>query len=119
MNAPTETAYLKKLAENIPDEMKTYPAWVDWRYEERDGEITKVPYSPHTGRRAKTDDMRTWGTFEDAIDAYTEGDYAGIGYVCSSGDRYTGIDIDGAGRRADANSKTTPSVGFLPSLQGL
>ena len=81
---------------NIPEELKTYRYWVVWRHEERPGEdeLTKVLYAPHTGRRAKTDDSRTWDTFEQALDAYTKSDYSGIGFVFSSGDPYTGVDLD-------------------------
>jgi len=34
---------------------------VAWRAEERKGKITKVPYSPTRGSRAKADDPATWG----------------------------------------------------------
>jgi hypothetical protein len=36
--------------------------WVAWRNELRGGKLTKVPYSPHTGHKAKADDPRTWNT---------------------------------------------------------
>ena len=38
---------------------------------------------------------QTWSTFEAALDAYDNGEYAGLGFVFSSGDPYTGIDLDG------------------------
>jgi putative DNA primase/helicase len=96
VNTSRNESYLKNQVENIPDELKTYRSWVVWRYEERPGEDepTKILYSPHTGRRAKTDDMRTWASFDDALDAFQEGGYSGIGFVFSSGDRYTGLDLD-------------------------
>ncbi len=36
--------------------------WVAWRNEERAGKLTKVPYAPTSGRRAKADDPATWST---------------------------------------------------------
>ena len=35
----------------IPIELKSSPRWVGWRYEERKGKPTKVPYDPRRGRR--------------------------------------------------------------------
>ena len=37
----------------------------------------------------------TWGTFEEALGAYESGGYAGVGFVFSSADPFTGIDLDG------------------------
>ncbi len=80
-------------AQNIPEELKARPQWVMWRAvgEKPD----KVPYSARTGRRASSTDLMTWSTFEEALDAYENGEYAGLGFVFSSGDPYTGIDLDG------------------------
>jgi putative DNA primase/helicase len=67
--------------------MKNYRHWVV--------HLEKQPYNPTTGRRASTTDSRTWGTFEEALNAYYEtGHWSGIGFVFSSGDPYTGIDLD-------------------------
>ncbi len=76
--------------ENVPEEMKIRPQWVNWRLEERGGDLTKVPYMPGTERKASSTDLTTWGTFEDALDRYD-----GIGFVFSSGDPYVGVDLDG------------------------
>ena len=40
--------------ENIPQEMRAYPQWVVWRYEQRDGsdKPTKNLYSPQYGYQA-------------------------------------------------------------------
>lgn len=83
--------------EAIPAEMKTYYAWVCWRYEVRDGEnrAAKVPYDPLTGRRASSTDSRTWRSFEETVAALELSErYDGIGFVFSSGDPYCGIDLD-------------------------
>jgi putative DNA primase/helicase len=90
--APNERVLSVK-AQNIPEELKARPQWVMWRAvgEKPD----KVPYSARTGRRASSTDLMTWSTFEEALDAYENGEYAGLGFVFSSGDPYTGIDLDG------------------------
>lgn len=80
----------------IPRQLKRRPQWVNWCLEERDEELTKIPYTPGTLKRAKSNDLMTWGTFEEAVDALEArpGRYSGIGFVFCSGDPYTGIDLD-------------------------
>ena len=78
--------------ENVPEELRVRPQWVVWKGvgEKPD----KVPYSARTGRKASSTDLMTWGTFEEALEAYEDGEYAGLGFVFSSADPYTGIDLD-------------------------
>ena len=78
----------------IPQELKGRRQWVCWRLEERGGKPTKVPYNPRTGRRADTTDSDTWSSFDEATKASENEAYNGIGFVFSSGDKYTGIDLD-------------------------
>jgi putative DNA primase/helicase len=84
------------ITRNIPEELTERTQWVCWRSEMRDGKPTKVPYNPEDGQKAATNNSMTWSTFEDALEAYeaSEGRYSGIGFVFSSGDPYTGIDLD-------------------------
>jgi putative DNA primase/helicase len=79
-------------AESIPEELRVRPQWVVWKAvgEKPD----KVPYSARTGRKASSTDLMTWTTFEEASEAYENGEYAGLGFVFCSGDPYTGIDLD-------------------------
>src|SRR3712207_1077231 len=79
-------------AESIPEEIRVRPQWVVWKAV--GDKADKVPYSPRTGRRASSTDLLTWSTFEEALYAYENGEYAGLGFVFSSGDPYTGIDLD-------------------------
>jgi putative DNA primase/helicase len=90
-------------AESIPEELKERPQWVVWKTvgEKPD----KVPYSARTGRRASSTDLLTWSTFEEALDAYENGEYAGLGFVFSSGDPYTGVDLDDC---VDENGEIAP-----------
>lgn len=94
-------------ADNIPQELKDRQQWVVWLYETREGEKkpTKVPHNARTGRRAASTDPRTWSTFAEALATYRQGDWAGIGYVLSPDDPYTGVDLDHA---LDSNGKVKP-----------
>jgi primase-polymerase (primpol)-like protein len=80
--------------EGIPEELKVRPQWVDWKLEERNGDVTKVPYTPYTGCKASSTDLLTWGTFEEALNVLRTGQYDGLGFVLSSGDPYCGVDLD-------------------------
>ncbi len=79
-------------AENIPEEIRVRPQWVVWKAV--GDKPDKVSYSARTGRRASSTDLLTWSTFQEALEAYENGDYAGLGFVFSSADPYTGIDLD-------------------------
>jgi hypothetical protein len=76
--------------------LASQPRWVTWREEIRDGNPTKVPYSPKTGWRAKADEPATWGTrqeAENAIPRIVNGMGGGIGLKL--GDLGNGIAIGG------------------------
>ena len=69
--------------------------WLCWRIEEREGKPTKVPYSPLTGKKASSTDPQTWASYTEAVKAYREHGYAGIGLVFSEDDPFCGVDLDG------------------------
>src|SRR5215218_7106943 len=75
--------------------MRALRQFVCWRYEERDGKETKVPYSPLTGERASSTNPASWTSYEEAVAAYRERNYGGIGFVFTKGDPYCGVDLDG------------------------
>jgi putative DNA primase/helicase len=83
--------------ENIPEQLTERPQWVCWCLEEREGGTTKVPYTPGTLRKALTNDLTTWRTFPEALEAYerSKPPYDGIGFVFCSADPFAGIDLDG------------------------
>jgi putative DNA primase/helicase len=89
--APNKQLLLVKV-ESIPEELRARPQWVVWKAvgEKPD----KVPYSVRTSRRASSTDLLTWSTFQEALETYENGGYAGLGFVFSSADPYTGIDLD-------------------------
>jgi hypothetical protein len=69
--------------------------WIVWRYEQRDGKSTKVPYRIN-GSRASITDPKTWCSWDEALKAWQENPkrWSGIGFVFSPGDPYFGIDLD-------------------------
>jgi putative DNA primase/helicase len=75
----------------IPAELRARDQWVVWRYEERDGKRTKVPYQPASPKaRASTIDPSTWGDFQTASAAAGDG----IGFVFAEVDDFAGVDLD-------------------------
>jgi putative DNA primase/helicase len=91
--AVTNEQLLPVNAESIPEELRIRPQWVVWKAV--GGKPDKVPYSSKTGRKASSTDLMTWSTFEEALKAYKGDGYAGVGFVFSSGDPFSGIDLDG------------------------
>jgi len=80
------------IIDNIPQEMKNAVRWVVWRYDLEKSGWTKVPYRVDGRGRASSTDPVTWGTFDQALQAFDAGDYAGIGFAL--GDGWAGIDFD-------------------------
>lgn len=88
----------------IPDELRSRPQWVVWRYElDKDRKKwTKVLYRASNPKaNAKHNDSSTWSSFETAWKAYGRGKDSkgparldGIGYVFSPDDPFTGADLD-------------------------
>lgn len=81
--------------QNIPNEMRVFPQWIMWRYEDTDSnKPTKVPYSARTNRLASVTDGQTWATFDECVNAMQTGMYSGIGFVLTDNDPYAFIDLD-------------------------
>ena len=76
-----------------PGELRTADQFVCWCEEDRDGDITKVPYSVHGGRASSTN-PKTWAPFDAAIAYAEEHSMSGVGFVFTEDDPYAGIDID-------------------------
>lgn len=74
--------------------MKDLRQWLCWRYEERDGKPTKVPYSPIMGQRASSTDPETWTEYQEAVQACREHSYDGLGFVFTPEDDFCGVDLD-------------------------
>ena len=78
--------------EKIPPEMKSLSQWVLWRAENVNGRSTKIPFQV-SGVKAKSTDPATWCGFDEAVSAYRDGDYSGVGFVFNA-NGIVGIDID-------------------------
>ncbi|NTV12349.1 MAG: hypothetical protein HGA96_00200 [Desulfobulbaceae bacterium] len=81
---------------NIPIELSSTPQWVAWQKKPRaGGKVGKMPINPHTGSAASVNDPSTWGTIDQALTMLQDGkDLAGIGFVFTGKDQFTGIDLD-------------------------
>lgn len=93
MNATNELNNPVLIPENIPEELKALNQWVVYRIEEINGRLTKPPYQTN-GKKASTTDPETCCTFEQALEAFQEKNFDGIGFVFTKDDPYTGIDLD-------------------------
>lgn len=80
----------------IPLDLRDRPQWVVWRNgkPKAGGGFKKVPCIPTTGRSAESNNPATWGTFDQARDAYIQRGYDGIGFVMSPDDPYLALDFD-------------------------
>lgn len=82
--------------ENIPNELQELTQWVCWQAKPKsNGKLDKIPINPATGRNASHSNPKSWGTFQQALARYRQNDkLAGIGFVFSKDDPYTGVDLD-------------------------
>ena len=77
-----------------PEQLKSIPKWVAWKYVKRGGKPTKPPVSPHTGRLASISTPADWGTYDQAVARAQRDGLAGVGFVLTSDDGLTGADLD-------------------------
>jgi putative DNA primase/helicase len=86
-------APLPVIAGNIPEELKSAPQWVCWKYTLSGGRWTKPPYQPNGWKASKTNPAH-FSAFSYVIAAYEKGDFSGIGFVLTADDPFVAIDID-------------------------
>jgi primase-polymerase (primpol)-like protein len=72
--------------------------WVIWKWEERESggktKWTKPPYQPKFPKTpARSNDASTWGTYEDAVLAFSKAECDGIGLMLK-GAELAAIDLD-------------------------
>lgn len=82
----------KVQTDNLPAKLRESGLFCCWRYEERDGRRTKVPYNPRTGGRAQSTNPSTFALLNVALDAMERDRYDGIGVGIFNG--LGAIDID-------------------------
>ena len=80
--------------------LKAKPNWVTWKWkyvgaDKKTGEDkwTKVPCQPDGGVAAKTDDPKTWGSYEACVRTVKRGKVDGIGF-CLLGSGFAAFDVD-------------------------
>ena len=106
----------------LPDILKKEGLFCCWRCEERNGRRTKVPYQPDTGQGARSNDPRSFVSYETAIQAKG---YDGIGIGIFNG--ICAIDLDGCVTDSGYYTETTAEIvrlmhsytEFSPSGNGL
>lgn len=91
---PLSPAHNGEPLENIPKELRQRHQWIAWKLQRRNGEETKVPYTPGTSILASSTDSETWRSFAEATGDVEAGRANGVGFVFTSGDPYTGVDLD-------------------------
>jgi hypothetical protein len=79
----------------VPDDLRELDQWLLWRYEARNGRQTKVPCQV-SGAPASSTDPATWTTYDKALAAWQQHPerFAGVGFVFTEEDGFTGIDFD-------------------------
>ena len=66
-------------SDNLPAALRETGLFCCWRYEQRDGKPTKVPYNPRTGGRAQSTNPSTFAPLPMARESLERGGYDGIG----------------------------------------
>ena len=95
--APPQTLPVRP--SGIPPELTARAQWVAWRWERvpdkaGGGKWTKVPINPRTGAKASATDPTTWGPLAEALAFADALGLAGVGFVVTVDDPFTGIDLD-------------------------
>ena len=64
--------------ENMPTYLKEHASWCNFRYEDRKGNMTKVPYNPAIGYKAYVNKPETFTNFKTVVSALKDYDGRGI-----------------------------------------
>ena len=97
---PTQTypTFKAPVFAGVPEELRGYQQWICWKLEQlpSDKKPRKVPYSPLTHQRSGSTEKyrQTWGSFDDACNAYETGRYSGISFAVTASDPFVVIDFD-------------------------
>lgn len=97
--------------EAIPLPLKSLNRWVLWRWELRKGKWTKPPKQADD-KFASTSDSRTWCSYDEAIQAYVEKEFDGLGIVLPEG--IVGVDLDDCVSGSDLTESAKMLLSMLP-----
>jgi putative DNA primase/helicase len=78
----------------IPLELRERDQWIIWRFVDRDGRRTKVPYRADGTGRASTTDPASWSSYDAAVAGAEALAADGIGFVFTADDPFCGVDLD-------------------------
>ena len=119
------SACIRAGAGMIPRELQDYKQWVCWT---RVGKTrTKLPICPATGKPASCTNSVSWGTYGQARKAASRLQLEGIGFVFTTADPYTGVDLDHCrtngsdleGRAAEIVKHLNSYTEWSPSGEGI
>ena len=99
----------------IPFELRQYPQWIVWRYEDVNNKKTKVPYNLK-GFKASVTNPQTWHTFEDVANARG---FDGIGFVLTENDPFAFIDLDHTSNQEEFAKQQTIYSNFIDTYAEL
>jgi len=98
MTSPSPNSFNDHVPQ-FPSSLKALPIWCVWRYEERAGKQTKVPYRPiqvdggkYSPVVAQSNNQETWVSFSDACAAVCDQDEFHLGIFADGS--HTFIDLD-------------------------
>lgn len=80
--------------ENIPLPLRLREQWVLWKFDQRGGKPTKVPYQ-FDGKPAESDNPATWTDFASVERRFQKRGYEGLGFMFAEDGGLCGIDLDG------------------------
>ena len=103
-------------ANRLPLAMRERAQWVVWKFEQRAGKITKVPYRADGGGRASSTDANTWATLEGACAGLKrDSSLTGIGFVFAPDLLTLGIDLDKCRDAGQLNLGASALLAALPA----
>ena len=115
-----DVAMLQPKFDNFPKELQRHDQWVVWKGK-------KIPYDPTClNSKANVQDPYSWGSFNQADAAYSEGGWLGVGFVLT-GNGIAGIDLDKCVVDGEPNKDAlqlmadldAPYIEYSPSGNGL
>ena len=75
-------------------ELRSFPQWLVWKYEVRNGMPTKPPYNALTGRLGASNNPDTWCSYEEVEKACSRGKWEGTGWAVTKESGIVPIDLD-------------------------
>ena len=115
-----KVAMLQPKFDNFPKELQRHDQWVVWKGK-------KIPYDPtRLNSKANVNDPYSWGSFNQADAAYSEGGWLGVGFVLT-GNGIAGVDLDKCVLDGEPNKDAlqlmadldAPYIEYSPSGNGL